>query len=407
MSDSIGISLGFNCEALNFALKNGIRNKKSDGYLTCPFDFMFASYMGVIKCIEEDFLGLCDPVNLSMIKIGTLKPCSFWQTPLDEEWLCNSKYNFLFSHESNHANLHLIQNWEGGKEHFTANNYSNFINRYTKRINNFRSYISSGKFINFVINKFTMDVSLLDETIKRKYPDLKYTIIRINTDDINFYKNNMMFGSKFIPFDGGDNIGLLLEKYNSMKKMSDIPPFSLSSESTNISYINTHSNIYVSSNCLVNDNSSTNLDNTNTNKNLELIRYYTSFSNTLLSVSNTVDIFWICALSLHENFGVKKSYKGLFTNDTIITREINEYLNLEYDISSIFEEEEIILTDNYETLIINDSMNCKKICENLYMNITKMIIIYEFDDISEISSLLLDKGWKIFYIENKLIIFNK
>ena len=44
---------------------------------------------------------------------------------------CNTKYNFLFNHESpGHANLFQTQNWEGGKFHYIDNDFTNFKNRF-------------------------------------------------------------------------------------------------------------------------------------------------------------------------------------------------------------------------------------------------------------------------------------
>jgi len=293
---SIGIALGFNCEAANFAVKNNIRLKKSEGYLTCPFDNMFCCYFGIIKCINDNFEGFCDPKNLSLIKIDTLKPCRHWNTPLDELWIFNKKYNFLFNHESpGHANLYVDQKWNGGVNHFTDNNYLKFIERYQKRIENFRNYLNSGKFITFVINKFTNDVSLLDETLKRKYPELKYNIIRINVDDMKFYLKFMKISSSHISARSNfsDNNKLII-KYRESK----------------IEGIN-------------------------------LLRYYASDSNSILEIADNLKFFWTCILSLNENFGTEKFYYGTLKLEDIVLEDKNIIMNQE------------IQDKEYEMVIIN------------------------------------------------------
>lgn len=40
----IGISLGWNCDAAGYAVKNKLRETKNNGYKTCPFDIMITNY---------------------------------------------------------------------------------------------------------------------------------------------------------------------------------------------------------------------------------------------------------------------------------------------------------------------------------------------------------------------------
>ena len=56
------------------------------------------------------------------------------------------------------------------------NNFEKFIERYTNRINNFRQYIESCDFINFVLVRYNSVPLELSEIIKAKYPNLNFKI---------------------------------------------------------------------------------------------------------------------------------------------------------------------------------------------------------------------------------------
>ena len=43
---SVGISLGWNCSLAMWAVENGLRKTKDNGYLTCPFDLMATNFKG-------------------------------------------------------------------------------------------------------------------------------------------------------------------------------------------------------------------------------------------------------------------------------------------------------------------------------------------------------------------------
>ena len=167
---AIGISLGMNCDAAVHGVANGIRETKQNGYKTCPFDEMLTNYPGLVECIRDDFKYFCNPEYLTIIETS------------DGPMIYNTKYKFLFNHESpGHADLYITQNWEGGMNHFIKNNYENFIKRYTKRIQSFREYLSaSGNFITFILvryNTFQKDLIDLHEALKLHYPNLCYYIM--------------------------------------------------------------------------------------------------------------------------------------------------------------------------------------------------------------------------------------
>ena len=190
--NNVAISLGWNCGSAVWAVNTGIRSKKSDGYGTCPFDIMVSNYKGVVECIEDDFKYFCDERYLTLIK--DLDP----DHPSDTELsIYNTKYNFAFNHESpGHADLHVTENWPEGINHFVNNSFAHFKERYYKRIENFRQYLSMpNTTITFVITSWEkQDVSDLRSALDARYPNLKYTIVvRNEPNGKEYYLRHMRF----------------------------------------------------------------------------------------------------------------------------------------------------------------------------------------------------------------------
>lgn len=169
-----GISLGWNCESAGKGVELGIRKRKENGYLTCPFDECLSNYDGLILCLKEDFKYFYD---LSYLKVIPAE-FSAGATVKGDNIIINTRYKFIFNHESpDHVNLYLTQNWAGGKNHFVDNNFALFIKRYSKRIDNFRKYVNDpNNKITFLIGKFNPDINELSETLKEYYPNLNCNI---------------------------------------------------------------------------------------------------------------------------------------------------------------------------------------------------------------------------------------
>lgn len=131
---------------------------------------MVSNYPGIIECIKDDFYYFLDINYLELKKSN------------NDILIYHKKYKFIFNHESpKHANLHILENWEYGENHFILNNFKYFIKRYTNRINNFKYYINSGNHIIFLLNRHrinnTDDIKELDIIIKNKYPHLNYNFL--------------------------------------------------------------------------------------------------------------------------------------------------------------------------------------------------------------------------------------
>jgi hypothetical protein len=198
---SIGIALGWNCIPTIWAVENGVRKTKDNGYLTCPFDLMGNNFEGLIECIKNDFKDLTNPNYLSIIDTtGVVFEQPIYRS--GELLLVNTKYKFIFNHESpTHGDLYLHEGWKGGIFHYSNNNFAEFIKRYNQRINNFRHYIN--KALNedltvvFIITTLPDNYPILKDTIKNVYPHLKFEIIyndvRLDGLYYNLFQGNMEF----------------------------------------------------------------------------------------------------------------------------------------------------------------------------------------------------------------------
>lgn len=188
--NEIGISLGWNCHSAVWGVNVGIRKQKHEGYKTCPFDEMMTTYKGIVDCLNDDFENFYDENYFEMKQEMFDK---------DKYVILNNKYNFIFNHESpGHADLYIQQNWPEGINHFINNNFHHFKERYSRRIHNFRSYLSDpNNFITFILtswNKTDNDIIDLKMAIEKHYPSLKYKVVII--DDPNgkeYYLQHMRY----------------------------------------------------------------------------------------------------------------------------------------------------------------------------------------------------------------------
>ena len=176
---SIGISLGWNCHTTTMAVEQGLRDLKANGYKTCPFDLMVSNYEGVIQCLYDDFKDFTNPECFKLVPVNDPFYLKDFPNNADDMMLMNTKYNFCHNHESvGHANLHISEQWPGGRTHFVDNNYEKLIERLSNRVQNFRDYLKSGNHINFLITDFDKDLIELHTCIKTMYPTLNYRITR-------------------------------------------------------------------------------------------------------------------------------------------------------------------------------------------------------------------------------------
>jgi len=172
---AIGISLGWNCKSAAYATDRGIRKTKSEGYKTCPFDIMVSNYHGLIQCLNDDFKYFTDPEYLKIVNTSNTEKYN-----PGEKIIHNTRYGFIFNHESpDHGKLYVCENWPEGKNHYINNNFKNFIERYNRRIQNFRDYMHSGEEIIFTLNRPQKEYTELMDCLSIKYPSLTYNIVNV------------------------------------------------------------------------------------------------------------------------------------------------------------------------------------------------------------------------------------
>lgn len=175
----VGISLGWNCYSAVQGVGRGYRPSKAQGYKTCPFDEMLTNYEGIVDCINDGLDPLIQLDHLRIVRISAdASHCA------NDDLIQNSKYKFFFNHESpGHANLYVSQNWSGGKDHYVANDYEKFRERYGRRIQNFKNYCTSGDHVNFLITRFDAPMPELHDAISHQWPNLSYSIVRLDLED--------------------------------------------------------------------------------------------------------------------------------------------------------------------------------------------------------------------------------
>ena len=176
MKKQIAISLGNKCSSAGFRKKELGFTKKT-GYKTCPFDLMISNLNGIIDCLNTDFKYFCDPKFLKVKDLGT-------ENGEDRFAIHHTKYKFVFNHESfniGEAYLYARENWENGVYTFVNNNFEKLVERYTKRIDNFKYYCESDYYVTFIL-QFLFDkysdelMERLHDAIKNRFPKLKYEI---------------------------------------------------------------------------------------------------------------------------------------------------------------------------------------------------------------------------------------
>lgn len=189
MDKKTAISLGNKCESANYGVRKGLRPSKQGGYKTCPFDLMLTNIDGIIDCLNTDFKYFCDPKFLKVQDLGT-------ENGEGRFLIRHTKYNWIFNHESfntGEAYLYVRENWENGVYTFVNNNFEKLIERYAKRIDNFKYYCESDYYVTFIL-QFLVDeysdelLERLQDAIKNRFPKLEYEI-KVISNDYKIKKN--------------------------------------------------------------------------------------------------------------------------------------------------------------------------------------------------------------------------
>jgi len=227
---TIGISLGWRCESAERGVELGLRAVKAQGYGTCPFDLCVTNYDGMIKCIKDDFKYFCDPRYLVLKKTPPMRQ-HLGNNQNDEEFfIYNTYYNFCFNHESpGHSNLYNTEEWPDGINHFVNNDFQKFIERYQKRIDNFRNYINndSNNKIIFLLSRYNYVPYELEQALVETYPNLDFQIycwtnLSQNTIEITTRKtfdSARDFEIEYLKYMGYDDCSHELDRYSKIEPL--------------------------------------------------------------------------------------------------------------------------------------------------------------------------------------------
>ena len=149
------ISLGVDCLPRAMSTKFNFKPTKNQGELTCPFDLSWHDYETTCRLIDNNFTDYLNPLRLYVNTNGHI---------------AHRDYSIVFNHESDDAEKLL---------EFIKNDYDAFRTRYTNRINNFHELLQSSDNVVFLLHYKEYPIELVS-IIKKKYPDLKFTILTIN-----------------------------------------------------------------------------------------------------------------------------------------------------------------------------------------------------------------------------------
>ncbi len=178
------VSLGFNCFPRVLTTRWGLKKRKKQGELSCPFDLAVHSYENICKLIEYDFEQYLDDDYLVLFK----------KHQNGSHYIKNLKYECYFPHESDDC-------WFEEK-------FINFKDRYEKRINNFYKYLNNKRIVFVLYAKSNIVPDKLAKILKLKFPKLYFKILVINISHKG-YPHDMKIDESIlllhIPFPGIDD----------------------------------------------------------------------------------------------------------------------------------------------------------------------------------------------------------
>jgi len=174
------VSLGWNCSPA-LIRANDYNFRKSNGYLTCPFDLVVTPYNGLCQILLDNF----DKSKFFNLRIE--------YDPINKQDCILNDYNMWFNHESEKLeNNHKVE-WYPGK--WSENNFQLFKERYERRIENFNNYINKNNIL-FIIENPHDDINILIDIIKVKYPTLNFKIMH-TTNSGELYFNQHLHSPGF------------------------------------------------------------------------------------------------------------------------------------------------------------------------------------------------------------------
>lgn len=141
------VSLGFNCFVRRILTDNGIKPAKALGELTGPFDLCVTPVASVVEILKNDFKDYFDDLIFD-------EYCGTWK---------NSKYHLFYNHDKD----------------LRGSDKDKFIERYTKRIENLKSFLKDNKHIYFCL---ALDPQASSEEINEIY----HLILQKRNENLTF-----------------------------------------------------------------------------------------------------------------------------------------------------------------------------------------------------------------------------
>jgi len=182
INNMIPISLGWNCSSAIYRA-NTLNQRKNNGYKTCPFDLCVTPYLGLCKCILDDF----DRNKFFNLRVE--------YDPINKQDCILNEYNIWFNHESEKKLNDDNIEWYPGK--YMENDFKLFKERYENRIENFFSYLKGDLPILFIFNNQHDDPKYLVKILKFKYPKLKYQVLLLDNFEKDIFYNQYMHSPDF------------------------------------------------------------------------------------------------------------------------------------------------------------------------------------------------------------------
>ena len=164
------VSLGLNCLPRTVLTRGGVKPRKADGELSCPFDLVAHPIETILKCLETNFEGYFDDLYFKLRKRNFLdfRKQGIWQ----------KKDGTKFFHDKD----------------CKQNDMEKLVNRIKNRIYNFNSIIAINKPVIFVMAVYseTNCIDKIFKELKRLRGDKPFKLLILD------YGNNLNLQNKEI-----------------------------------------------------------------------------------------------------------------------------------------------------------------------------------------------------------------
>lgn len=172
------ISLGENCTP-RIKLKHDYGLSKKGGYKSCPFDLCITPFESLCNILENNFETFFR--GLKIIE---------WEDAEGDRSLAgpgktaiSNQDGIIFNHEGG-GHSHLFRIGQNDDEFYSRDNFKEFKNKYSKRIENFKNKLESSDKITFLYSERypqtpTFDLERIDKIIKDKYSCKNIEFIKV------------------------------------------------------------------------------------------------------------------------------------------------------------------------------------------------------------------------------------